>query len=192
MAVIPGKHQRYSYQDYKQWPMDKQWELIEGVAYALSPAPSTEHQLISGNLFFIIKSYLRTFENDCMVFYSPYDVLLKGKEEDEDNCSTVVQPDLLVVCDKSKIKAKYCLGAPDWIVEISSPSAPSMDYVKKLHLYEKHGVREYWIINPQNKQVMIFRLRDNGEYDMPEIYIEKGIANVGVFEGLKIKVEDLI
>lgn len=189
MTFIPTKQEKYSYQDYKEWPADKRWELIGGVPYAMTPAPSTEHQLISGNLFFTIKSYLMSSKKDCMVFYSPYDVLLPEEGESEENCSTVIQPDLLVVCDRTKIKEKYCLGAPDWIIEISSPSSPSMDYVKKLHLYEKHGVREYWIINPQKKQVMIFRLKDNGEYDMPEIYMESGIAGVGIFEGFEIKIE---
>jgi Uma2 family endonuclease len=96
--------------------------------------------------------------------------LLPERGENQDNTSTVVQPDLLVVCDHSKITDKHCVGAPDLIVEIVSPSFPSMDYVKKLHLYEKNGVREYWIVNPEKKQVMIFRLMDNGDYNSPEIY----------------------
>ncbi len=191
MAIIPTKQERYSYLDYKDWPTDNHWELIEGVPFAMVPAPSTEHQLISGNLFFTIKGHLKSSKKDCIVFYSPYNVLLPEEGESEENCSTVVQPDLLVVCDRTKIKEKYCVGAPDWIVEISSPSSPSMDYVKKLHLYEKHGVREYWIINPQKKQIMIFRLKENGEYDVPEIYIESGVVKVSIFEGFEIKTEDV-
>lgn len=191
MSLPPSKQEQYSYQDYKTWPTDKQWELIEGIPYAMSPAPSTDHQLTSGNLFFTIKSYLKSKKKDCIIFYSPYDVLLPEAEETEENCSTVVQPDLLIVCDKTKIKGKYCLGAPDWIIEISSPSSPSIDYVKKLHLYEKHGVREYWITNPQRKQIMIFRLKDNGEYDELEIFLESGIVKVSIFEDFELRTEDV-
>ncbi|MEG6616979.1 Uma2 family endonuclease [Peptococcaceae bacterium 1198_IL3148] len=191
MPVAPNKEERYTYKDYKNWPADNHWELIEGVPYAMSPAPSTEHQLISGNLFFILKNYLKTGNKKCMPFFSPYDVLLPEKGENQDSTSTVVQPDLLVVCDKSKITDKYCVGAPDLIVEIVSPSCPSMDYVKKLHLYEKNGVREYWIVNPEKKQVMVFRLMDNGDYDSPEIYGEADVAKVGIFVDLEVNINDI-
>jgi len=191
VPIAPSKEKRYTYQDYKNWPADQHWELIEGIPYAMTPAPSTEHQLISGNLFFIIKNYLKASNKKCSAFYSPYDVLLPENGENQEDSSTVVQPDLLVICDKSKITDKHCLGAPDLIIEIVFPSLPSMDYVKKLHLYEKNCVREYWIVNPQKKQVMIFRLMGNGDYNTPEIYGETDIAKIDIFDNLKINIGDI-
>lgn len=178
MSIFP-QQPVYSYRDYKSWSSEDKWELIEGVPFAMTPAPSTKHQRISSNLHLIIGNYLKG--KDCMVFYSPYDVLLQEKDEPEDMVKTVVQPDLLVICDKSKIKEKHCLGAPDWIIEIVSQSTVSLDYVKKLSLYEKHQVREYWIIDPNDQQVMVYELGENG-YEKPVIYKANDLILVGIFE----------
>lgn len=182
----PEARKQYCYREYAKLPSDKRYEIIEGILYAMVPSPSTQHQRVLGNLFFSIKSYLAN--NSCEVFCAPYDVLLPEKGEDADNVKTVVQPDILVVCDKAKLTEKHCTGAPDFIIEIVSPSSPSMDYVKKLHLYEKHKVREYWIVNYTRKEIMAYRLLENGEYGEPEIYSGKEIV-AGIFEGLKIPLD---
>ncbi len=96
----------------------------------------------------------------------------------------------MVICDKSKLTEKHCIGAPDFIIEIVSPSAPSMDYVKKLQLYEKHKVREYWIVNYLRKDILVYQLQEDGEYGAPETYIDGEITS-SIFKNIKIHMEDI-
>ncbi|WP_274428737.1 Uma2 family endonuclease [Desulfolucanica intricata] len=125
-------------------------------------------------------------------FISPCDVLLpKNYEEAEEDIDVVVQPDIFVVCDDKKITKEYCLGSPDWIIEIASPSSPSRDYVNKLHLYEKHKVTEYWIVNYIRQEVTVYRLNKEKEYDVPEIYKVDDNIKVGIFEDLIIDMKEI-
>jgi len=181
-------HKQCTYKDYKGLPEDKKYEILNGVLYALAPSPSTQHQRILGNLFVSIKTHLK--ESRCEVFCAPYDVLLPDAGEDAENTKTVVQPDIMVICDKSKLTEKHCIGAPDFIIEIVSPSAPSMDYVKKLQLYEKHKVREYWIVNYLRKDILVYQLQEDGEYGAPETYIDGEITS-SIFKNIKIHMEDI-
>ncbi len=179
---------KYCYQDYLQLPADKKCEILEGTVYDMTPSPSTQHQRILRRLLLRMGSHLDGIA--CEVFNAPYDVLLTEQNEDAEDIKTVVQPDILVVCDRSKLADNYCLGAPDFIVEIVSPSSPSMDYVKKLYLYEKHKVKEYWIANYVRKEIMVFRLEDNEDYGEPEIY-SGGNVTSSVLTGLKISLDNL-
>lgn len=179
--------EKYCYQVYLQLPNDYSYEILEGNVYAMTPAPAVRHQLVLRNILVMLVNSMKNTE--CEVISAPCDLLLPEKDEDIEHTSTVVQPDIFVVCDRSKLKDKYCLGAPDLIVEVVSPSRPSIDYVKKLHIYEKHSVREYWIVNYTQKEVMIYKL-DNNEYNAPKICLS-GTINSGIFRNLKLSLEDI-
>lgn len=185
---LPVKRQdrKYTYADYLTWPDDERWEIIEGVAYDMSPAPNVEHQRILRKLFYQFEDYLK--DKTCEVFVSPFDVILLTPSEKDEEIDTVVQPDIVIVCDKSKLDDKGCKGTPDLIIEITSPSTAKKDLKEKLFLYEKSGVKEYWTVHPTDKTVMVFKLGENKEYGRPEIYGEEDKINVGIFE-LKIGLE---
>ena len=158
----------YTYKDYLEWPDDERWELIEGVAYDMTPSPSRMHQKISVALAAGLYQYLKG--KNCEIYHAPFDVRLPEGEEEDDEIKTVVQPDIVVICDPSKLDEKGCKGSPDLIMEILSPSTASMDHITKLNLYEKNRVSEYWIIHPTDKIVMVYRLLENGKYGRAEVY----------------------
>jgi len=179
----------YTYRDYLQWPKEQRYEIIEGIPYLLAPSPSIKHQRILGELFMRFKQY---FKDTCEVLCTPCDVLLPESNECIDEIKTVVQPDIYVVCDKSKLKENFCLGSPDLIVEITSPSSPSIDYVKKLNLYEKHMVKEYWIVDIKYNRISIYNLQENNEYGSPAIYDKNNpIIKSEIFENLTISLDEV-
>jgi len=180
---------RFNYADYLTWPDDERWEIIEGVAYDMSPAPSTEHQGISFRLSGILYDFLK--DKECEAFAAPFDVrLAAGKDEADEEIQTVVQPDLAVICDQSRLDKRGCLGAPDITVEILSPATSYKDQTEKLLLYEKHGVKEYWIFNPDAKYVMIYRL-EGVKYGKPEYLTESDTLESKTLRGLKIELSDV-
>lgn len=152
------QEKRYTVRDYKSWNDGKRWELIDGIAYDMSPAPRTIHQAIVREVMGSLGSYLKG--KTCTFFGSPIDVYFS---EDEDADDVVVQPDVLVVCDPSKIREHGIVGAPDIAVEVLSPRTAGYDFVQKLQLYQRKGVKEYWIVSPDEK--MIFQnVLENGVY----------------------------
>jgi Uma2 family endonuclease len=153
MQQAHQKTQKYTYADYVQWDDDIRHELIDGVVYDMD-APSTIHQRISRRIFIEFANFLEG--KKCEAFYAPFDVRLNPDTADD----TVVQPDILVVCDPKKIGTKGCLGAPDLIVEILSPSSMRMDMHVKMKRYRAAGVREYWIVNPELQVVMTYLLNE--------------------------------
>ena len=153
---------RHTYGDYLTWTDEDRWEIIEGVSYGMAPAPTTFHQRISGKLFNMIYNYLEG--QRCEVFAAPFDVRLGVPEISDENWETVVQPDISVICDKNKIDERGCKGPPDWIIEIISPSTASRDHIQKRRLYEKHGVKEYWIVDPSYRMVHVYRMDKEGSY----------------------------
>lgn len=184
----------YTYGDYRSWPEDERWELIDGSAWNMSVAPTRRHQDYSRYLEREIDRYLE--DKDCMMYRAPFDVLLPEVDESkEDDISTVLQPDISVICDSNKLTEKGCTGAPDWIVEIISPATAAKDFDDKLHLYERHGVREYWVVDPGNKCVHVFVLSpDAKRYEEPEIYVagdEPSEIRCTVLDGLSIDVQVL-
>lgn len=147
----------YTYADYLTWGEDTRYELINGSPYAMSPAPGRIHQEVSGALYSQLYSFLRG--KVCKVYSAPFDVRLNADEEDD----TVVQPDITVICDKSKLDDKGCKGVPDMIIEILSPSSARRDKLEKFQLYRRVGIREYWIVDPETKTVAAHVLKD-GQY----------------------------
>jgi len=181
----------YTYKDYRHWPDDERWELIDGAAWNMSPAPNRFHQGISFWLSTTIGNHLKG--KPCEAYAAPFDVLLPALgEEDEDDVSTVVQPDISVICDKSKLTPKGCTGAPDWIIEIISPYTSSKDFSIKHSLYERHGVKEYWLIDPGNRFVNVLLLSDDGKYpEEPFVYEEDAVISSNVLERLVVDLEEL-
>jgi Uma2 family endonuclease len=176
--------EKYLYMDYAKWNDDNRYELIDGVAYLMSPAPTQAHQDISGELAYQIRAFLKG--KPCKVFTAPFDVCLNAAG---DNDKTVVQPDILVVCDKSKLDGKRCNGAPDMTIEILSPSSMAHDMIRKHDKYLHAGVREYWIVDPENKVVYV-NIFEDGRYTLYE-YESEGTVPVRVLDGCSINMSDV-
>ncbi len=174
----------FTYKDYLTWNDNERWELINGVAYNMTPAPSVNHQRVSRQLLLQIGIFLS--DKPCEVFSAPLDVRLPETNEKDEDIKNVVQPDMFVVCDSSKLDEKGCKGAPDLIIEIVSPSSASIDNIKKLQQYEKNGVKEYWIVHPIYKIVTIYKIMENGLYGKPETYSEEDKIEVELLKGLTI------
>ncbi|HEX3043200.1 MAG TPA: Uma2 family endonuclease [Bacillota bacterium] len=177
----------YTYGDYLTWPEEERWEIIDGTPYMMT-APSRIHQEISGELFVQFHSYLKDIS--CKVYAAPFSVRLpKGNERNDTEIDTVVEPDLALVCDLSKLDDQGCKGAPDLIIEIMSPGSVKNDMLKKFNRYEKAGVKEYWIIEPNGKVVTVFTLGENGRYGRQEVYSEEDEVQVKVCRDLKINLK---
>jgi Uma2 family endonuclease len=177
----------YTYGDYLHWPEGERWELIEGNPYNMTPAPSIEHQRISGEFFRQVSNFL--FDKDCEVFSAPFDVRLPEAEEADDEIITVVQPDISVICNPERLDNRGCRGAPDFIIEILSPATAGKDQIQKVALYEKHGVREYWLVHPTDRLVTVRLLDSEGRYGIPQIQEAKGLLAVQTLPGLEIDLD---
>lgn len=180
--------QSFTYGDYRRWPEDERWELIDGVAFNMCPAPSRQHQELLGELFRQTATFL--LGKPCKVYIAPFDVRLPKADEADDAVTTVVQPDMAVICDASKLDDKGCRGAPDWVVEVISPHTAAKDHIKKRELYERHGVKEYWLVHPLDRVVTRYIL-EGGLYPRPAIEEAVGRAAVGCLPGLEIDWEFL-
>ncbi len=165
------KKEHYSVQDYMSWNDDNRYELIDGSIFNLAPAPNIRHQKIVTNLIGKLYSFLDG--KTCIPFVSPIDVVLS-----ED---TVVQPDIMIICDKSIIKEKYIEGAPEVIFEVISPSTGFKDKEIKLHLYEKYGVKEYFIVYPDEEIIEVYLLK-NSKFQFPKIYDWKEVMKLKTVE----------
>jgi Uma2 family endonuclease len=151
---------KYSYADYLTWMFKERLELFKGIIFKMSPAPSTVHQRVAGNIHGILWN---KFKNEtCSVFIAPFDVrLVSAKKSKSDNdIYTVVQPDLCVICDQSKLDSRGAIGAPELMIEILSPGNSKKEMRYKYDLYQEAGVLEYWIINPENKTILVYVLKD--------------------------------
>jgi Uncharacterized protein conserved in cyanobacteria len=178
------KGQRYTYVDYMKWNDEQRWELIEGFAVNMTPSPSRLHQKILGDLHNQFYNYLKG--KPCEVYGAPFDVRFPGVNEGDEDIDTVLQPDLSVICDPGKLDDRGCKGAPDLVIEVLSPETAKRDLTVKLSTYEKSGVREYWVVHPGDKTVMIFSLSETGEYGKPKVYAEKDEIPVNLFQDLVI------
>lgn len=148
MPAVQPQMQIITLEQYEALPEDIRAEVFEGQIYYMA-SPSQDHQTISMELSTVINTYLKGHPGSCRVFHAPFDVKLN------DNPLTIVQPDLMIICDKNKLDGNRCNGAPDFIIEIVSPGNASDDYIRKLYYYKNHGVREYWIVDPRRKAVTV-------------------------------------
>jgi Uma2 family endonuclease len=148
--------ERFTYRHYRTWPDSERWELIEGHAWSMSPAPRSSHQDLVCELFSRLKLFLKG--KPCKAYIAPFDVLLPSGDQSEDEVDTVVQPDIVVYCDRSKLTEAGGRGEPELVMEILSPSTARKDQNEKLALYERHGVREYWVVDPAGKWLCVYRL----------------------------------
>ena len=166
----PNANERHSYADYLTWDDGKRWELIDGQSFCMSPSPMRQHQLISKRLERQLDSYL--LDKRCEMYHAPFDVRFVETEDDvaDDYIDTVVQPDIVVVCDPKKLDDRGCKGSPDLIIEILSPSTSRMDMTVKFELYQRFGVKEYWIVHPKDQTILVFKYLESGLYGVPERY----------------------
>ena len=176
------REEYFTYADYLTWDDDVRYELIDGTPYMMG-SPSSTHQWISMQLSGQFYNFLKG--KQCRIFHAPYDVRLNPAKEDD----TVVQPDLVIICDRSKIDKKGCKGVPDMIIEILSPSTLNHDRVTKFYRYLEAGVREYWIVDPDSRLVSTHILRC-GEY-VTNAYDETKKIPVHVLEGCIIDLADV-
>lgn len=178
----------YTYSDYLTWSEDERWELINGVPYNMTPAPTPKHQEVLGELFLLLANWLK--KTKCKVYMAPFDVRLVESETVDSLIDKVVQPDITVVCDPEKIDERGCAGIPDMIIEILSPSTFKKDLGIKLALYESSGVQEYWVVHPTDETVMVFKLQNN-QYGKPTVYSVPDVVPVGLFGDLAIQLESV-
>jgi len=171
----------FTYGDLREWPEDERWEILDGEPFAMTPGPDVDHQRVSRNLSTLIHRFLEG--KTCELFVAPFDVLLPTADEDDDEVVNVLQPDIMVVCDPEKVTRRGIRGAPDFVVEILSPSTASRDQIRKRRIYERHGVREYWVIDPSNRMVTVYRRRPKGSGFRPGDLLD--------VDGLRLEVEVL-
>ncbi len=172
------KEEVYTIEDIYALPNGERAELIDGKIYYMAP-PNTKHQRLVHFFDREIGNYIQSKHGECEVFPAPFAVFLN------ENDTNYVEPDISVICDKNKISDQGCHGAPDWIIEIVSPSSKQMDYYKKLFKYRTAGVREYWVVDPEKELVTIY---DFEKDSMEEYSFDKDIP-VGIYEGFSIKVQ---
>ncbi len=180
----------YTYADYLTWQFNERVELIWGKIFKMSPAPNSYHQEISINVSTLFRNYLK--RKKCKVYSAPFDVRLLNPKLKNGKILNVVQPDLSVICDLTKIDDAGCLGAPDLIIEILSSSTAEKDRTDKFELYEKNGVQEYWMIEPYDKTAIIYVLNENKKfiaYNRPYINTDK--VQVHIFQDLIIDLSEV-
>ena len=180
----------YSYADYLTWRFTEYVELIKGRIMRKMSAPTSAHQVAATNFTGVIWSHLKG--KPCQVFSAPFDVrLMRSTGNGDAQILTVVQPDISVICDLSKIDRRGCLGAPDWVIEIVSPSSLVLDTRTKFELYAENGVGEYWIVFPGEQTVLAHSLGPAGEYEVTGTYAEPGPMQSGTLPELAIEWRDI-
>jgi len=186
--AIPNEERKYSYADYLTWDEGEKVELIDGEIFNMSPAPSRQHQQILGELFKAFSSFLEDAE--CEVYFAPFDVRLFAENKRNDDINNVVQPDLTVVCDKDKLDDQGCNGSPDLIIEVISPSSIKTDRWEKYQLYEKAGVKEYWLVDPINQSVEVHHL-DNANYEFQGVFTQEDTVSVQILPELTLHLNEI-
>ena len=191
MAIQQINNKVYTYYDYLNFPNDEFVEIIDGKIFAMSPAPSRIHQELIMEISAELRNYIKSNKGQCKVYPATFDVVLINENENENDSKNIVQPDISVICDKNKLNDKGCFGSPDMIVKIVSKFNPGNDYVKKLYLYEKYKVKEYWIVNPMKKNILVYTLTESG-YNQPDLYTFNDKIKVNIFNNLEIDFNGII
>lgn len=182
MPVIQYSQELVDLRQYESMPEEQRMEVFDGIAYNMA-SPSQLHQSILTELLVSLRNYIRKNNGGCSVFPAPFDVKLN------DSPLTIVQPDLMIVCDRNKLDGKRCNGAPDFIIEIVSPGNPSDDYIRKLYYYKNYGVREYWIVDPQRKTVTV-NYFENDLLNVP--YTFDSVIKVNIYDDLYIDFSEIV
>lgn len=183
--ALPAEKRRYTFADVLTWDESEQVEIIGGEVL-MRGTPSRLHQEISGEMFRQLANYLEG--KKCRVYHPPFAVRLFERDGDSpEDVDTMVEPDLTVVCDHDKLDEDDCKGAPDMVVEILSPSTQRHDRLVKLGLYQRAGVREYWIVSPEEQTVQVMLLDSGGILQLHEVYGRDSIAKVNVLDGCFIE-----
>ncbi|MDO4763402.1 MAG: Uma2 family endonuclease [Flavobacteriaceae bacterium] len=177
----------YSYADYLLWKFKERVELFKGRILKMSPAPSTKHQEISRNLTLGLGYIFKG--QKCKMYIAPFDVRIPKQSKEDKEIFTVVQPDLCVICDPNKIDEKGCIGAPDLVIEILSPGNSKKEMKDKFHLYEEAGVKEYWIVDPNQESVLI-NVLEQGKYFTQNPIVDDEVVS-RIFPDLKLHTNDI-
>lgn len=175
--------ERFTYEQYLTWPDDERWELIDGQAYAMNPAPSFRHQELALSIAVQLSNQLKG--KQCKPMVAPFEVKLTEADAFGNPNIHVVEPDVLVFCDPDKATERGLDGAPDWVLEILSDSTSWKDQTIKLALYERFGVREYWVLNPETGVLLVHRLVD-GKFRAPASYLGAVEVPVEILPGVVI------
>lgn len=179
--ALPAEKTQYTFADVLSWDEDERIEIIDGEAFMMA-TPSRIHQEISGELFRQLANFLEG--KQCRVYPAPFGVRLFARDGDgPEDVDTLVEPDISVVCDRSKLDQHGCKGAPEMVIEILSPSTLRHDRLVKLNLYDQAGVLEYWIVDPQNRAVQVFRRDGGAALRICEEYGHTQVAKVSVLDG---------
>ena len=180
-SALP-QDRRHTWTEYQTWSDDERWELIDGVAYNMSPAPSIRHQRVASNFHGVL--YRMLAGKSCRPFMAPTDVRLSETD--------VVQPDILVICDPGKITPSHIEGAPELVVEILSPGTSAKDLREKKWLYQRAGVREYIVVDPLELYVQRFLLSGEGRYGEPEVFGPEDVITLAVLDGLTVDLREIL
>lgn len=189
MSEAASFNKRYTYRDYLTWEEGERIELIDGEPIDMSPAPSRKHQAVSRELLLEFGTYLRN--KTCEIYEAPFDVRLFAEDLEDEDVDNVVQPDLVIICDENKLDDKGAKGTPDLIVEILSPSSAKIDKITKKFLYERAGVKAYWIIDPIHELLEVYLLNEDGHYKEYQLYTKEDTLQVTLFPDLTIELEKI-
>ena len=180
MVLAMMKEKEITLKDILELPESVHKEMLDGVVYDMA-APSPRHQEIVGYVYRKIADHIDEKKGKCQVFLGPFGVFLRADDKN------YVEPDISVICDKDKISERGCEGAPDWIVEVVSPSTKSMDYLRKLYHYKQNGVRLYWIVDPASEMISVYDF----ENEIMEQYGFKEIIPVAIYDDFEIDMSKL-
>jgi Uma2 family endonuclease len=173
----------YTYAEYLNWNFKERVELIKGKLFKMRPAPNRMHQGISSVIHNELYNHLKG--KKCKVYSAPFDVRLASKTSDDKDIITVVQPDICVICDESKLDFKGCIGAPDIVVEILSPGNNAVELRNKYDVYEQAGVTEYWVVSPQDKTFLVYTLK-NGSYSASRLMVSGDVVVSSALDGFSL------
>ncbi|MCX2431143.1 Uma2 family endonuclease [Pedobacter sp. GR22-10] len=179
----------YSYANYLNWLFHDRVELIKGKIFKMSPAPSRLHQEISINL---LKSFINFLDGQsCKVYAAPFDVRFPKKSKADQDVYTVLQPDICVVCDRSKLDDRGCIGAPDLVVEILSPGNTKVELLHKYQVYQEFGVKEYWVVSQSDQSILIYTLNDLGKFQPSKLFTLSERVTSTVLPGFELELDDV-
>ena len=179
----------YTYADYLKWEFDERLELIRGKIFKMSPGPNTSHQQVAGVVYNSLYNFLK--QKSCRVFVAPYDIRFPRRSKDDKEITTVLQPDICVVCDRAKIDERGGIGAPDIVIEILSPGNNKKELKNKYEVYEEAGVLEYWILHPIEKTFLRYMLDKNKKFQLSDFLTLGDNVTTSVLPGFSLSLDEV-